>query len=444
MMKITLVLLLLFQFQSVLGQKKLEQIISDTPFYESYYSPFSYYDGAEKKQGFSIQHETQILKRLKLEPLEHSEYYITGKYAINNLMVLFFSKYWISENIHFAILLDKSLNVIDRLDETAYYNEEGFYEVNSWINYNIMTLNIHNIYNDPERTVKQYSITDTGFKPIKNQVIIKAPSGIRVRNKPTTTSEVVASAPNSTVFNYLSNDSKIDSTSVLDNGIYLKDYWIKIAKKDSLQQLGYVFGAFAKRHTEIITNDYKVILDQISKEDFDREENKKDSYPSVEKITDIKKIEGVLKNQLVGQFDEDGYYTVTKILTDNHKEVRSDLNECGITEYFPKYHYLLLECGHSSDYLINLKNGKDDINRIGNPNYYRSSPENTFRINGYYSGQSNVHFLEKMNKNLAPEYLLNFSSLIPMDYMEKYSWKDDNTMLLKIEKGYYKIQLQKL
>ena len=445
MIKKTLAIVLFFQFNTVFGQKTLEQIIDKVPFYDSYYSPFSYHDSAEKKQGFSIQNETQILKRLKLKPLNHSEYYIVGKYEINNLLVLFFSNYWISETTHFAILLDKSLNIIDRLDETAYDNEEGFYGVTSYVDYNIITKTIHNIYNIPEYVTKKYSITNTGFKAIKNQVVIKTPSGIRIRKKPTTKSAVVTSAPNLEVFDYLSNDYNIDSTTVFDNGKYLKNYWLKIALKDSLQQLGYVFGAFAKQHIELTTNAYKIVLDEISKENFDTEEKKKITNPSVEKITDIKKIKHILKNKLVLKYhEEDDYYQIKKILTDNNKEVDTYLDECGITAYYPKYHYLLLECGHSSDYLINLKNGKDDINRIGNPDYYIPSPKNTFRLNGYYSGQSNVHFLEKNNKNAPPEYLFNISSLIPLDYIEKYFWRDDTTLFLKIEKIYYKIQLQKL
>ena len=79
MIKKIILLVLFIQFQSVLGQKTLEQIIKEIPFSINYYSPFSYYDSAEKKQGVSIQNQTQILKKLKLEPLEHGEYYLTGK-----------------------------------------------------------------------------------------------------------------------------------------------------------------------------------------------------------------------------------------------------------------------------------------------------------------------------------------------------------------------------
>jgi len=444
MIRKSLVILLILQFQSVLGQKTLEQIIDTIPLYKNYYSPFSYYDSAEKKQGFSIQNESQILEKLSLEPLNHGEYRITGKYEINNLLVLFFSKYWISEDVHFALLLDESLNVIDRLDETAYNNDEGFYSSHSYLSYNILTTATTNIYNNPEHIRNRYTITNRGFIPVKNQVIIKTPSGIRVRQKPTTDSPIVTMAPNLEIFDYLSQEGEIDSTSVIEKGKYLKSTWIEIAITDSTQQLGYVFGAFVKRHIELITNDYKVTLDEISKEDFQQEEKKEISHQNIVKITTIKEIESILKKQLIRDDSEEEYYLIQKIVADNGKVISDYLDECGIIAYFPEFNYLLMECGHSSDYLIDLKNGMDDVNRIGNPDYYLPSPKNTFRLNGYYSGQSNVHFLEKNNREGLPEYLLHFSSLIPLDYIEKYFWTDDRTMVLKIEKEYYKLQLQKI
>ncbi len=444
LMKKGLILLLLFQYQFGFGQKKLEHIIDEVSLVNEYYSPFNYFDKADEKHRLSINSETQVLKKLNLELLENGEYYITGKYEINNLTVLFLSKYWISEDTHFALLLDQSLNVIDRLEQTAYTNDEGFYEVHSYVDYNILTTTIQNIYNNPEYVRKKYSITNQGFKAIKNQVIIKTPSGIRIRKEPTTKSQVVKSVPNLSVFDYLSYGTGIDSTSVFDNGKYLKNYWLEIAVKDSLQQLGYVFGAFAKRHIEVTTNDYEIVFDEISKEDFQEELNYKESIPTIEKITDIPKIESILNEQLTGSYDEYDSYIIKKIKSDNGKEFVDFLaEECGITAYYPRYHYLLLECGHSSEYLINLKTGEDDINRIGNPDYYLLSPQNTFRLNGYYNGQSNVHFLEKNNPNAPPEYLFNISSIIPVDYMEEYFWTDNYTIFLKIEKTYYKIQLRK-
>jgi len=445
MMKTILPLLLLLQFQCVLGQKTLEQIISEVQFTSDNNSTFHYYDSAKENQGVSIQNETQILKQLHLKPSDQSEYYLTGKYDINDLIVLFISKYRSSENHHFAILLDTSLNVIDRLDETAYYNDEGFYDVKSWISYNIFSRHIHNIYNNPEYVTKRYSISASGFIPIKNQVIINTPSGIRIRNKPTINSAIVASAPNLEVFDFLSTDSGEDSTAVVDNGKQLKNHWLKIATKDSLQQLGYVFGAFAKRHIEVVTNEYKVMLDEISKEEFNREEAKKYNNPIVEKIKDVKHIKRVLQHQLNGEFDKNEFFSINKIVTDNGKELIGDyFEDCDITAYYPAYHYLLLECGHSSDYLIDLKNGKDVTQLKGNPDYYVPSPQNTFRLNGYYNGQSNVHYLEKNTNNGTPEYFLDVSSFISAPYIKKYFWIDDNTFLIKVESEIYRIQLQKL
>jgi len=278
MIKKGLFLLLLIQFQSVFGQKTLQQIIDEVPYSGNHYSSYGYSDRAIEKQNIlSIQNETQVLKQLKLPPLDHSEYFITGKYEINNLIVLFFSEYWDTENVHFALLLDKSLNIIDRLDETAYDNAEGFYGVTSYVDYNIITTTVNNIYNTPEYFTKQYTITNKGFKAIKDQVIINTPSGIRIRKKPTTNSDVVTSAPNLAVFNYLSHS---DNTSVFDNGKYLKDHWLEIAEKDSTIQLGYVFGAFAKRRIELTTNDYQVVLNEISQKDFNEEFRRKNNNTS--------------------------------------------------------------------------------------------------------------------------------------------------------------------
>jgi hypothetical protein len=442
MIKRGLILLLLIKFNCVFGQKSLNQLIADIPYEENYYSPFSYYDSADKKQGICIQNEPKILKTLKLPPLEFKEYYIVGKYEINNMLVLFFSKYGENENIHFALLLDKYLNIIDRLDETAYDNSEGFYGVRTSISYNIMTTTINNIYNNPEYVTKKYAITNKGFTPIKDQVIIKTASGVRIRKEQSTNSAVVASAPNLSVFNYLSKGNS--ESSIKDNGKHLNDFWLKIALKDSLQQLGYVFGAFAKRHIEVVTNNHKVIIDGISKQDFDKESRNEFKIPSIEKITDIEKIQMILKKQLVFKKSEDYDYGTTIILTaDNGKIIKKDM-ECGVAAYYPKYHYLLLECGHSSDDLVNLKTADNDINRIGNPDYYEPSPNNTFRLNGYYSGQSNVYFLEKNNANGFTEYLLELSDLISLDFVEKNFWTNDNTMFLKIEEEYYRMIIEKL
>ena len=408
------------------------------------YSDFHYYDSAKKKnEEIFIQNENLVLKDLKIQLSKHCEYYITGRYDINNLILLYVSKRSTSEDTHFVILLDQSLNFIDQLNKTAYTNDEGFNTVNSWNNYNLITINSRNDYNNPKYRTKRYSITNTGFKTIKNEVIIKAPSGIRVRNKTSINSKIVTSAPNLTAFDYLSRSDYIDSTSVFEHGKPLKNYWLKIASKDSLQQLGYVFGAFVKKQIEITTNNYKIIVKRLKKEEFNLEELKKKLAPKVEKITELKKIKAILKDQLIGK-TVDGYYIPTKVITDNGKHISNFYDECLISGYFPKYHYLLLECGHSVDHLINLKNGKEDINRIGNPDYYTPSPKNTFWLNGYYSGQSNVYFLEKNTKNANPEYLFEVSSLLGADYLNDYFWINDSTILMRIEKEYYQIALKEI
>ena len=444
MMKKLFLLLLIFQFNAVLGQKTFQEVIDEITVDELDYFSLGYFDHAEEKQGVSIQNEPQILEKLKLERSAFSEFYITGKYEINNSILLFVSKYSLSEDIHSAILLDKSLNIIDRLDETAYVNAEGFYGVTTSIDYNIISSTIHNIYSTPEYVTKKYTITDNGFKAIKDQVIVQTPSGILIREDPTIASTIVGSAADLDTFNYLSCGYELDSTAAFENGRFVKDFWFDVAKNDSFTHLGHVFGAFVKRQISLVTNDYHVIVNEISKEDFASEEDKKTIKSAIEKITDIDEITKVLKGQLVGDTSEYGYYLVKKIIADNGKEIIDHWDEIGISAYFPSFHYLLLEGGHSTELLIDLKNGDYDIDRIGNPDYYLPSPKNTFRLNGYYSGQSFIHFLEQNNADGEPEYLFSFPSLLKLDFIESYFWKDDNTIFLKIENIYYSVQLQNL
>ena len=54
----------------------------------------------------------EILERLRLESSQFEEYYMTGKYLINELTVLILSHYWETEDRHLALLLDKSLHPI--------------------------------------------------------------------------------------------------------------------------------------------------------------------------------------------------------------------------------------------------------------------------------------------------------------------------------------------
>lgn len=440
-MKKVIILLLVLQCQTIPGQTPLAQIIDNLAMTENPQSAFNYYDSAEKEHGYSLENEVEILDQLNLPSDNNKAYYITGKYEINNLIVVFISDFSPYENVHFALLFDKSFNLVDKLEATAYENDEGFHSVKTWIDYNILTINNYNIYNRPEYRTKKYSITNKGFKPINDQVIINAPSGLRVRNKPTINSTILTTVPNLGVFDYLSANPGEDTTSVIDNGQALKNNWLAIAAQDSTHQLGYVFGAFAKRHIEVKTNDYKVIIDEISKKEFQLLAENHQSNSPVQKIDDLEKIKQLLAEQLIGEHDAADNYTIKKIVADNQKEIRVDQDECNIIGYYPQYHYLLLECGHSTDYLIDLKNGADDINRIGNPDFYCSSPQSTFRLNGFYNGQSNVYFLEKLNEHTDPEFLFVSSSLIQSDYLEKYFWKDNNTIVVKVEGMYFKIQL---
>ena len=149
-MKNVFLLLLLFQFNTSLGQKTLEEVLVEIQEIESYYSSTSYVDDVGEMKGISIHNEQLILDHLQLDPIEYGEYFLTGKYEINGLIVVFIANYADNETSHFALLLDGSLNLIDRLEETAYWNAEGSYGADTYIAYNIVTITTYHSLSRPE------------------------------------------------------------------------------------------------------------------------------------------------------------------------------------------------------------------------------------------------------------------------------------------------------
>lgn len=441
-MKNVFLLLLLFQFNTSLGQKTLEEVLVEIQEIESYYSSTSYVDDAGEMKGISIHNEQLILDHLQLDPIEYGEYFLTGKYEINGLIVVFIANYADNETSHFALLLDGSLHLIDRLEETAYWNAEGSYDVDTYIAYNIVTITTYHSYRVPNYVNKKYTITNNGFQSITDQVIVDIPSGCRIYKEPSTNSASTTRANQFDKFDYLGHDYQMDSAKLAQDG-YLMPYWLEVAKKDSFERFGFIFEGFAKRHIQLNTNEYNVEVDEITQEEFLAQEIKRTKEPTVEKITDVDEIKKMLKKNITLEYNEEyGYHEIQGITADNGKKIDLYWFDYGVKAYFPKYHYVLLEGGHSMEDIIDLKNGDNDIGRIGNPGYYLPSPNGAFRMNGYYSGQSFVHFLEKNNERGAPEYLFSISELLALDFIETFFWTEENTLLLKIGNTYYSVRIE--
>lgn len=83
-----------------------------------------------------------------------------------------------------------------------------------------------------------------------------------------------------------------------------------------------------------------------------------------------------------------------KVIEANHSD--NVLSEIGFIAYYPSEDLLLCEGGHSSDFSINLKDGKMDIEKLGNPSYIVHSVQKKYRLNGYFPGQEcSEYFIQK-------------------------------------------------
>lgn len=148
---------------------------------------------------------------------------------------------------------------------------------------------------------------------------------------------------------------------------------------------------------------YTIKVEQIDSLNYythkEKANYKKDVF---KKITNFETAKKTLKNIVFfNDNDKDGLVqAILKIRFKNGKEINynEDLDDCFFVAYFPTEDILLCEGGHSSDVSFNLKNGKE-TNETGNPDYFITSPNSLFRLNGHFNGQecSSCFIQKKIN-----------------------------------------------
>lgn len=188
--------------------------------------------------------------------------------------------------------------------------------------------------------------------------------------------------------------------------------------------------------------DLPITIDVISKQEFLSVQKK--VVPNTEKprkIVDFKVVASLLKG--VVEFntnkDEGNFGAIKKVYFRNgaKDEHLDKLQEYWFTAYFPDEDILLCEGGHSPEMLLNLTNGKEE-ETIGNPDYVISSPVKTIRLNGYYNGQSNVHFIEKKKddkylKIINVEEIFYAYNKSAYEYFKEAFWVDEKNLYLSFE-----------
>ena len=244
--------------------------------------------------------------------------------------------------------------------------------------------------------------------------------------------------------------------TIKDDNNSLKGEWL-IAKQNN--DSVYVFGGYLIKDPKKINknnfSNYLFIAKEVDSSQYYKAKKKSTIIKSkLTKITDFNTVKKMLKGVVKFGSELCGEEGVADINYRNGTKLKYQ-DIYAFVAYYPSEDILLCEGGHSIDVSFNLKNGKE-TEETGNLNIIQSSPDNNFRINGYFGGQEcTSYFIQKKVNN---EYI----RIIDLDenfenQTDKYIctikesfWNTDNKTLFLMKtdgygedqtRDYFKIEL---
>lgn len=123
-------------------------------------------------------------------------------------------------------------------------------------------------------------------------------------------------------------------------------------------------------------------------------------------------------------------------------------SEIGIIAYYPEYHFLHMEGGHSSEMGVNVLTG-EDILEVGNPATQLYSPNRKFRFSDVFSGQECSTFIFQKIEDGEMIKLFEIDDFNILCYYIESFWTDDYNLYYKTDvysnaHRHYKLAVEKL
>ena len=240
----------------------------------------------------------------------------------------------------------------------------------------------------------------------QEQYLINAESGLNVREKPNVSSAKVAKIPYGVLVDKI-EDTAIPLT-VYDNGTPVMGKWVKIRydnylylvskEKQQIRKEGYVFDGYLKQYNN---PNLKITTQKISELAYTKiVSTLPKATQAYKKIGSLDSVKTVLKDRVTWKnsddkerYSRDDVIESITLVSGQKLLLNQDSNDYGFSKgwsgYYPDLDILVLEGGHSSDMVLNIKTGESN-NSVGNPEYLIPSPTNKYRLNGYHSGQECV------------------------------------------------------
>jgi hypothetical protein len=193
---------------------------------------------------------------------------------------------------------------------------------------------------------------------------------------------------------------------------------------------------------EVTKDNYAIIIEVLDSSQFYTDKNTiKNTKKQLEKITHFETAKKML-NGVVEFYDDNGdgeSHRLRKILFRNG-DILSNSEDNYFVAYYPSEDVILFEGGHSTDVSFNLKNGRQ-TEEAGNPDYVVASPNNEFRLNGFYDGQECVSYFIQKNSKGQFENTIPISELFTrpnkiLCSVKDAFWTDDSTLYLNENTNY--------
>ncbi len=273
---------------------------------------------------------------------------------------------------------------------------------------------------------------------------INAQSGLNVRSGSDLSSKKVTKIPFGLMVEKIADTEK--EFIVNDNGKQIKGKFVKIkygdfscityGNYDGSIQYGYVFDGYLKK----VKNDDLTTIKQIDKVTYtalSQRASKEIHTPKA--IKNLDSIKMILKNRVDWASEsETAQYLVSNAVKSirlaNELKVSFNIGcvdfgfSQGHSGYYPEDDILVLEGGHGTDVCFSLKTGETELT-IGNPEYMVSSPNNSYRLNGYFGGQECISYFLQKKENGKFVYLTELNNDLDICIFKTFYWINETTFI---------------
>ncbi len=185
---------------------------------------------------------------------------------------------------------------------------------------------------------------------------------------------------------------------------------------------------------EVKQDNFTLTIEIIDSAQFYKQKNEtKHPTEPIEKITDFTTAKKMLNG--VVEFRENDE-SLRRILFRNGGGYNTKYPEESFVAYYPSEDIIVLEGGHTSDVSFDLRNGME-TQETGNPDYIVTSPNNQYRLNGYFGGQECIsYFIQKQingqfQKVIDLVEVCQTANRHDLCVIEESFWKDEATFFFK-------------